>query len=47
MRIFEDVSTYKLNYVDGTVEEFTDDLTETQQQILKLMQIPIERFWSG
>jgi len=35
------------NYVDGTVEEFTDDLTETQQQILKLMQIPIERFWSG
>ena len=47
MRIFEDVSAYKLNYVDATVEEFTDDLTETQQQIIKLMEMPVKIFWSG
>jgi transposase len=45
MRLFEDVSTYTFEYEYGKVKEFMDDLTETQQQILKLMEIPLDNFW--
>jgi len=47
MRIFDEISTYKLIYGDGSVDEFKDELTETQQQVLELLQIPVEKFWGG
>ena len=47
MRIFDDISTYKLISKNDIIEEYKDELTETQQQILELMEIPEERFWCG
>jgi len=47
MRIFDEISTYKLTYKDGDIEEFRDDLTETQQQILQLLEISEESYWGG
>ncbi|MEI6126849.1 MAG: hypothetical protein WCQ99_09905, partial [Pseudomonadota bacterium] len=45
MRLFEYVSTYKYFPENARVEEHMDDLTDTQQQILKLMELPLDNFW--
>ena len=45
MDIFAEVSTYKLMQDGEVIEEFRDALTDTQQEILKLLDIPQENFW--
>ena len=42
MGIFDDVSTYRLTSSTREIKEFRDDLTEVQQTILKLLNIPNE-----
>ena len=46
MGIFEEVSTYRLTSSTAGTREFRDDLTETQQIILKLLNIPEEVYWT-
>ena len=46
MGIFDDVSTYKLTSSTREIKEFRDDLTEVQQTILRLLNIPNEVYWS-
>ena len=45
MGIFDDVSTYRLTSSTREIKEFRDDLTEVQQTILKLLNIPNEVYW--
>ena len=45
MDLFAEVSTYKLTQDGEVIEEFRDALTDTQQEILKLLDIPEENFW--
>ena len=45
LRIFEEVFTYKLTVNNRIIEEFRDDLTDTQKQILDLLEIAEDRFW--
>ncbi|MHA1549846.1 MAG: IS1634 family transposase [Alphaproteobacteria bacterium] len=45
MRIFENISTYTIAAKNVKIEEFRDDLTETQKQILELLEIKEDRFW--
>lgn len=45
LRLFEEVFTYKLIAKNRIIEEFRDDLTNTQKQILDLLEIREYRFW--
>lgn len=45
MGIFADVSTYKLMSSTREIKEFRDDLTDVQQTILKLLNIPNDVYW--
>lgn len=45
MNIFEGVSTYKIIQGGQTIEQFKDNLTDTQKTILKLLKIPQKYFW--
>jgi transposase len=46
LRIFDEISTYKIiNEQNRTVKEFRDELTETQKQILDLLEISEDSFW--
>ena len=45
LRLFEEVFTYKLVKKDRIIEEFRDDLTETQKHILQLLDITEEHYW--
>lgn len=45
MGIFEDVSTYKLVSTSGSTQEYRDELTDVQQTILDLLNLPEERYW--
>jgi transposase len=45
MGIFSDVSTYKLVTSETETKEFRDDLTEVQQTILELLNIPETNYW--
>jgi transposase len=45
LRFFEDVFTYKLVKKDRIIEEFRDELTETQKHILQLLDISEDRYW--
>jgi transposase len=47
MGIFADVSTYKLMQQGKGIEEFRDDLTDTQKTILRLLDIPETQFWQA
>lgn len=43
--LFESISTYTITQGLKTVEEFTDELTETQQTILNFLQITEDQYW--
>lgn len=45
MNIFADVSTYKFIRGHEVIEEYKDDLTDTQKAILRLLDIPQTQFW--
>lgn len=45
MGIFEDVSTYKLTFSSNETKEYRDDLTDVQQIILDLLEIPQTNYW--
>ena len=47
MRLFEKISTYKIKKENGKIEEYRDDLTETQKQILELLDISENNFWKA
>ena len=43
--IFDGVSTYSIIQDGQVVEEFKDDLTDTQQTILRYLNISESQFW--
>lgn len=43
---FEDVSTYQIRASARIVEQYQDELNDTQQTILKLLDIPQDQFWA-
>ena len=43
--LFESISTYTITQGLKTVEEFRDELTETQQTILNFLQITEDQYW--
>jgi transposase len=46
MGIFSEVSTYKLFSSSDETKEFRDDLTEVQQTVLDLLNIPENSYWN-
>ncbi len=47
MAIFNGLSTYQLQDEIGRIETYKDELTKTQLQVLKLMEISEKYFWDG
>lgn len=47
MALFDGISTYQVCDETEICEKYKDDLSETQQQILRLMAIPEKKYWDG
>lgn len=45
LSIFEPVSTYKIRKASTVVEEYRDDLNDTQKTILSFLNIPQSQYW--
>jgi transposase len=45
--LFESVSTYQILYGEELIEEFKDDLNDTQNLILNLLKINPEKYWKS
>jgi len=45
MNIFAPISTYRITSGSQSVEEFRDELTETQKTIIKFFNISEHEFW--
>lgn len=45
LNLFENISTYSILEGSKKMEEFKDELTETQEMILDFLQIPQMRYW--
>ena len=43
---FDGVSSYQIKYAEAIVEEFRDELTLLQKQLLHLMDIPEAKYWA-
>ena len=44
---FEEISTYKIVSDTKVVEEYRDDLSDTQKAVLQLLDIPEDKFWKA
>ncbi|MCD6297343.1 MAG: hypothetical protein J7M30_09330 [Deltaproteobacteria bacterium] len=45
--LFNSISTYTINQGSKIVEEFKDELTETQKTILKFLGITQDQYWES
>ena len=47
LNLFEGISTYTITQGSKTVEEFKDELTDTQKTILNFLEISEEQYWKS
>jgi hypothetical protein len=46
LRAFEDLCTYQICAGSRVVEQYQDDLNDTQKKILRLLKIPQPQYWA-
>lgn len=47
LKIFDGISSYQITRGSKVIEEYRDDLNNTQKTILKLLNIPEEKYWTA